>query len=170
MVGIGVEEMVDCDPTGSRYLNVGGQHWSGWDEKHKGPYGDRREDWGSRDHIVERARQMLHIEMDSDFFLGLPNCCNEKVLIRWVPSATRQGHVAAPGISGALGPTDQENAVGLGADNDRDGGPKQGCVIVGSGLITGQTLAEANEPVGQCEWEWQPPPQQPPPEGGPSRL
>jgi hypothetical protein len=170
MVGVGVEEVVDRDPAGSRYFQVGGQCWPGRDQKHVGPYSNRREDWGSRDHVVEGARQMLRVKRHPDFFPGFPNCRDEKALIRELPAATGQRHVAAPWISSPLGPPDQEDTVRLGADNDRDRGPEEGCVIVGSGLITGQTLAEANEPGGQCECDWQPPPQQPPLGGGPSRL
>jgi hypothetical protein len=169
-MGVGVKEMVDRDPAGSSDFCVGGQCRTGWDQKHERPYRDRWKDRGSRDDVIEAPRHMLPFELHPDFFPGLPNRGAEKVFISRLATATGQGHVTPPGISSALGSSDQKYAVGLGADNDCDGGPEQGCVIVGGRVVSGQPLPEAKEPGGQCEWEWQPPPQQPPPGGGPSRL
>jgi hypothetical protein len=78
--------------------------------------------------------------------------------------------MAPPRISGAFGPANQEDAIGVGSQKERDGRPDQRRIIIPDRFGAAQSLAKADQPGGQCEWEWQAPPQQPPPAGGPSRL
>jgi hypothetical protein len=170
MVGARVDEMVDRDPFGGGHLGVERQHRSHWGQEHEGPDRYGWEDGRSWDHVIEGSSQMLAVQLDSDFFLGLTDRGCEEIRVSRLAAAARQSHVAAPGISGALGAPDQKDAIGLGSEDNGDCGPQERCVVVGAGLVTGQTLAKANQPGGQCECDWQPPPQPPPPGGGPRRL
>ena len=170
MVSARADEVVDRDPVGGGYLGVERQQRSDRGEEHEGSDGYGWENGRSRHHVIEGSSQMLAIQLDSDFFLGLADRGREEILVGRLAAAAWQGHVAPPGISGALGAPDQKDGVGFGSEDDGDRGPQEGCVVVGAGLVAGQTLAEANQPGGQCEWDWQPPPQQPPPGVGPRRL
>ncbi len=170
MVSARLDEVIDRDPGGGGYLGVECQHRPDRGQKHEGPDRYGWEDGRSRHNVIKGSSQMLAIQLDPDFFLGLADGGREEILVGRLAPASRQGHVAGPGVSGAPGAPDQKDAIGFGSEDDGDRGPQERCVVVGVGLVAGQTLAKANQPGGQCECDWQPPPQQPPPGGGPRRL
>jgi hypothetical protein len=169
MVRARAQEMVDRNPFSGCYLGVEGQDWSCWSQEHKGPHSYGWEDGRSGHDVIESSGQMLAIQQDSNLFAGLADRGREEILVVRLAPTARESHVATPGISSALGPTDQKDAIRFGSEDDGDGGPQQGCVVVSAGLVAGQALPKANQPGGQCECDWQPPPQQPP-GGEPSRL
>ena len=79
--------------------------------------------------------------------------------------------MSRPWVAQTLGPPDQEQAVGIGREQNRHGGPDERATRgVYLRLVIGEALSEAEEPGGQCWWVWQEPPQQPPVAGGPRRL
>jgi hypothetical protein len=79
--------------------------------------------------------------------------------------------MTGPGISPAFGAPDQENRVGIGSEDDRDRGPdKRIAPLIYPGAVKSEAIAESSESGSQWLWVWQPPPQHPPPGGGPSRL
>jgi hypothetical protein len=123
MVGARVDEMVDRDPFGGGHLGVERQHRPHRGQEHEGPDRYRWEDGRSRDHVIEGSSQMLAVQLDSDFFLGLTDRGCEEIRVSRLAAAARQSHVAAPGISGALGAPDQKDAIGFGNEDDGDCGP-----------------------------------------------
>jgi hypothetical protein len=166
----GVKKVVQGNPTGLRHLKVGPEHGTDWGQENEGTHGDGWQERSSGHHILDDADECRLLQMDSHLLPGFPDGGGEKIAIVGLTPTTGQGHMPAPGISGALGPANQKNAIRIRGENDGYGGPDQRWIIIPAGFEAGQPLAQAEEPRGQCECEWQAPPQQPPPAGGPSRL
>jgi hypothetical protein len=170
VVGSGTEEIVHRDPVRGSNFGVERERRAGREQK----YVRANSDWGEYrcpgNYVVQGAGQMPRIEANAYLLVRLPDRGRQEISIPQFPPAARQRHVPTPGIARPLGPANQEDAVGLGSQHNRDGGPEQRFIVIYGRMVLGQTLAQASKAGGQCECDWQPPPQQPPPGGGPRRL
>jgi hypothetical protein len=113
-------------------------------------------------HILQNSGQVLMAELETYFFPGFPKRRVQQVGVLALPPPARQGHVPRPGIPSALGSPDKEDGVRVGCQHNRDRRPKQRVVVIKDRLVLVQALAEARQPFGQCECDWQLPPQHPP--------
>ena len=125
MVSARANEMVNCDPVGGGHLGVERQYRPGRGQEHEGSDSNRWEDWRSGDYVIEGSSQVLPIQPDSNLFLGLTDRGCEEILVSRLAAAARQRHVPAPGVSSALSPPDEKDALGFGSEDDGDRGPQQ---------------------------------------------
>jgi hypothetical protein len=125
MMGPGVKEMIQCHPSGRGNFWIQSKIGAFGAQEDERTHGNGRQHRGAGYYIIKGTRQLGSLEMGPDFLVSLPDGRDEKIGVFRLLSATRQRHVAAPGISGALGPADQEDAVGIGCENECDGGPDQ---------------------------------------------
>ena len=118
-----------------------------------------------------RAEERRAVEDEADLLERLADSGLQQVGVSGLAAAARQRHVPRPGIAGVLGAADEEDRVGRGRDDDRDRRPDQaGIVRTHHRLVPREALAQPGKAEAQWLWEWHPPPQHPPPGGGPSRL
>ena len=90
----------------------------------------------------------------SDFLEGLADRGVDEIGVDRLPAAARQGHVAGPGIAGALGAADEEHRIGRGDQHHGDGRPDQRSSSPPvDGPVPGQPLAQPGEAGAQwlCE-------------------
>lgn len=154
VMGSGLQQVVDRDPGGSGYFGIELQRRAGRDEEDERPDGYRRQHRRTRHYIVQGPGQSGRIQLDTDLLRGFPDCGGQQLLACRGAAASRQSHVSAPGISGTLGPADEQKTIGLRSEDDSHRGPEEGCVVVDAGLVSGQPLAQADKPAGQCECDW----------------
>jgi hypothetical protein len=166
----GVKKMVETHPTRRCYFRIEPQHRGDRHQEYEGPHGYRWEDRSARHYVIKASGPMLESELNSDFLPSLPHGGAEEIQVARLAATSWKSHMTGPGIPPALSPPDQEDTIGFRSEDDGDRSPEERCIVVGGGLVASEALAEASQPGGQCECDWQPPPQQPPLEGGPSRL
>ena len=128
--------------------------------------GDRREYPGTRHDVLEHAGERAAWQRDTDFFRGFPDGGRDEVLVARLAAAAGKRHVARPGITLAVGATNDEHRVGIGNQHQCHRGPEQAGLI---GYDRQSRTEAAREKAIGCQWEWewerQPPPQQPPAAG-----
>jgi hypothetical protein len=157
VMSIGPKEVIDADPAGGCDLGIQSHCRPGAQDEDVWTDGNWREDWGSGHHVLQPPRQIAVAELDTDFLVGFSNGCGQEIRVSCLAAAARQGHVAGPGVAGALGPADQKDGVWIRSENYRNRSPYERGIIVVAGLLVSQMLAQASEPAPQCECDWQPP-------------
>ena len=171
VIGLGMEEKVEWDPARRRDLGVEPKLRPAVEREDVGADGDRWEGRGARDHVIEAAQQEFGAKHETHFFGGFADGGSHQVGLRRILPAAWKRHVPGPGVPGPIGAADQENRVRIGTEDDRDGGPDQRIApLVHPSAVNGKATAKPGEPGSQWPCVWQPPPQHPPPGGGPSRL
>lgn len=171
VVGVGMEEKIERDPPRGRDFGVERELRQAVEGEDVGTDGDRWERRGPGHHVVEAADQVLGPEHQPHLFGCLADGGSHQVGLGRALAAARKRHVSGPGITGPLGAPDQKNRVRVGSEYDRDRGPDERIApLVHLSAVDGEAIAKPREPGGQWLWVWQPPPQHPPPGGGPSRL
>jgi hypothetical protein len=74
---------------------------------------------------------MVTRELNTNLLLGFADGSRDEILVGSLLAAARQSHVTTPRISTALGPTDEEEAIGIGNNNESYSGPGERNVGVG---------------------------------------
>jgi hypothetical protein len=88
--------------------------------EYEGTDENRWEEGGPRRKIVQRADQRAGGEVEPDLFPGLPPGCIDELAITGSPSPARKSQVSGPSVALAVGPADQQNAVGIRRENQGD--------------------------------------------------
>ena len=171
VVGVRMQQEVDRDPLRGGHFGVEREPGPVTQREHMGPDGDRGQDGIPGHDVVEGTDEMPTLERETNLLRGLPHGRREEVRLRRLLPTAGQSHVAGPGIAQPLRAADQEQGVGTRGQDDGDRGPQQWIPsLVRHRPVEGEAIAKAGEMTAQWLWLWQPPPQHPPPGGGPSRL
>jgi hypothetical protein len=153
VVGGRVEEVVQRDPASGRDFRIGRERGSGWEREDERADSDRRENGGPGNDIVEAADELLAGGRIADLLRGLPDGGGDEVRVDIRLASAGERHVSRPRVVPALGPADQEEAVGIGSEEHRDGRPDERAARgVYLGLVVGEALPETEESRGQCWW------------------
>jgi hypothetical protein len=67
---------------------------------------------------------MLRAQLDTNFLVSLPDRCGKEILVPSLLATARQSHMATPRITTTLSPADQENAFGIGSEDESYCGPE----------------------------------------------
>jgi hypothetical protein len=162
MVSFGEEELCQWDPCCGRDFRAEEGVGPTTGDEDERPDGDRGKDRSPGDHVLQGSGQVLIAEMETYFFPGFPKRGVQQIGIPALLPPAGQGHVPRPGIAATLGSADKKDRIRVGRQDNRDRRPKQRVVVIEDRLVLVQALAEAGQPFGQCECDWQTPPQHPP--------
>ena len=168
-VGAGSEEAIEWQPPGVGHLFVedGGDHRrKGEDERADEDAGEHH---SARGEIVEDADDRSGVQIHAHLLPCLPPRGRGKIGIRLAPAAARQRQLTRPAVVFPLGAANEQNAVGVGGEDDGDGGAGPVRIALEARRPRGEPGRELGNPA-QWSGPWQAPPQQPSPGGGPRRL
>jgi hypothetical protein len=121
----GPGEALQLDPMGRGDLGIGVKRWPGIKGKYERPNGDGWKNRRTRGDVVQRPDALTGVEGEADFLGGLSDGGRDQIDIGGGRLTPRQPYVAGPGIAEALGPTDEEQRIGLGHQHQGDPGPDQ---------------------------------------------
>ena len=145
--------MIERDPTHGGDLGIDMERGPGPEGENEGSDRDGREHRGSGNHVVQTAGELLARRRKPHFLLRLAYGGRDEIGVLNGVAAAGKCHVARPGISGALSPADQEQAVRVGGEQHRYGSPDEGTTRgVYLRLMMGEALSEPEEPGSQCWW------------------
>ena len=130
VVSLRAYQIVQSNPRRLRYFRVGRQLRAVRYLKHKRSHGDRWEHGSTRDHVSQGAGKLVGSQSDPDFLPSLSDGCGNQIGVFRLTSAAREGHVSAPRIAVAVGPSDQKNAIGVGGNDEGDGCPDQRRIVI----------------------------------------
>lgn len=145
------EEIIQCNPLGCCNFRIETERGSFGKDKSERSNRDGRKDRITGDDVFQGAKASLREQFDADLFAGFSDDRGQQARILGLSAATRQRHVAGPGVAGAVGSAYEENGVGIGRDEDGHCSPDQAGIVSGGGRMVGQVLLELGEPAGQCE-------------------
>ncbi len=149
-VGPGSEEGVEGDPPGAGHFGVGAQWDACRERENERPHQDRWEDRGPRGKIIQDADQRRVGQIDRDFLEGLPPRGGDQIGIAGTPATARKGELPRPAVVLPLGAANEEDAIGVRREDDRDGGARAVGLVFGAGRAGGQSGRELWDPA-QCE-------------------
>lgn len=147
---IGMQQCIELHPPGSCHLMVEYQGGGGRQREDKRTHDDRWQHRSSRREIVEHRGNRNAAELDADLFAGFPAGGRGQVRVARAPPATGKGNLTGPSVTLPLGATNQEHAVGIGNEDDRDGG----LGTIGKIFFAGIPFREPGEEPGDtAQWE-----------------
>jgi hypothetical protein len=119
----GLDENLEGHPPGrGDLLLIGHQVRLTGKSKHKGAGKDRNLGLGTGCHIIERSQQVMSGQGNTNLFPGLSDGGSQKVRVTGIPPSPGQTHVSRPGVPGSFGPSDYEDGVWIGPDDEGDRG------------------------------------------------
>ena len=142
---------LERNPPGVRDFRIGQERSALPEGKDERTDQNRRENGRSRRQIIERAQQRCGGEIDSDFFSGFPLCRFVEIAIARTPAAARKRELSGPAIALPLSATNQQQAVGIGCEDDGDSRSGPFRLVNRRGPPLCQTGGKVRD-AAQCVW------------------
>ena len=109
---------------------------------------------------------MGRVEDDADLLPSLPNGGDSEIGVVRFETPTGETHLARPGVAASVSPANEQDRIGIRRYHNCDAGQRSVGEFDGRGPALGQAVGQLA--LEWAQWQPQPPPWQPPPEGGPS--
>ena len=148
-VSPGTEECVEGHPPGAGHFGIRVQWHRARKREHERPHQDWWKDRGPRGKIIQDPDQGGVSQINRHLFERLAPRGRDEVDIANAPATARKGELPRPAVVLALRAANEKDAIGIGGEDDRDGGVRAVGLVFSVGSAGGQSGRELWDPA-QC--------------------